>query len=354
MATAFPNACFFTSPTIGLGSISVGTAIPGYQTPQQAGVVTGTTSSYAVREGLNWEVGQCTILSGAPWVITRDLIESSSNAGAPISLAGNAQVMLIQSAGMMALPSSAAPLMNAAGAQPGVSIAYARADHVHPSDTTRAPLNAAATTGVWTGLTAAADTNTSQFATTAFMIGQATAATPLMDGAAAVGTSLRYARGDHVHPTDTSRAPLAAPSFTGAVTIGGTITGAGMTAFMAAPGPVGSTTPSSGAFTTLAASGAVSGAGFTSLFGAPPAIGTTTAAAGAFTTLTASGAVSGSGITNLMASPGPIGSATPSSGAFTTLSASSTVSGAGFTSLFATPPAIGITEPAVPARRQAA
>ena len=32
-------------------------------------------------------------------------------------------------------------------------------------------------------------------------------ANPLMDGTAAVGTSVKYAREDHVHPTDTSRAP---------------------------------------------------------------------------------------------------------------------------------------------------
>lgn len=31
--------------------------------------------------------------------------------------------------------------------------------------------------------------------------------TPLMDGTAAVGTSAKYAREDHRHPTDTSRAP---------------------------------------------------------------------------------------------------------------------------------------------------
>lgn len=34
----------------------------------------------------------------------------------------------------------------------------------------------------------------------------AATATPLMDGAAAVGTSTKYARENHVHPTDTSRA----------------------------------------------------------------------------------------------------------------------------------------------------
>lgn len=39
---------------------------------------------------------------------------------------------------------------------------------------------------------------------------------PFMDGVAAAGTSLLYSRGDHVHPTDTTRAPLASPNFIGA------------------------------------------------------------------------------------------------------------------------------------------
>jgi hypothetical protein len=39
--------------------------------------------------------------------------------------------------------------------------------------------------------------------------------TPLMDGTATVGVSTLFARDDHRHPTDTSRAPLASPTFTG-------------------------------------------------------------------------------------------------------------------------------------------
>jgi hypothetical protein len=38
---------------------------------------------------------------------------------------------------------------------------------------------------------------------------------PLMNGVAAVGVGTQWAREDHVHPTDTSRAPLASPTFTG-------------------------------------------------------------------------------------------------------------------------------------------
>lgn len=46
----------------------------------------------------------------------------------------------------------------------------------------------------------------------------ASATTPKMDGTATTGTETAFARGDHIHPTDTSRAPLASPSFTGTPT----------------------------------------------------------------------------------------------------------------------------------------
>ena len=61
-------------------------------------------------------------------------------------------------------------------------------------------------TGVPLAPTASTSTNTTQIATTAFVLGQVGTGTPLMDGSAAVGTSLLYARQDHVHPTDTSLA----------------------------------------------------------------------------------------------------------------------------------------------------
>jgi hypothetical protein len=52
-------------------------------------------------------------------------------------------------------------------------------------------------------------------------------------------------------------------------------------------GTVGSTTASTGAFTTLSASSTVSGVGFSTYLASPPAIGGTAAAAGSFTALTA-------------------------------------------------------------------
>lgn len=67
--------------------------------------------------------------------------------------------------------------------------------------------------------TAAVDTNTTQIASTAFVLAQAAAATPLVDATSAVvGTSTRFARADHVHPTNTLLAPKASPTFTGTAT----------------------------------------------------------------------------------------------------------------------------------------
>ena len=56
-------------------------------------------------------------------------------------------------------------------------------------------------TGTPSAPTAAADTNTTQIATTAYVIGQASSVSPAALGTVAVGTSNRYARADHVHPT---------------------------------------------------------------------------------------------------------------------------------------------------------
>lgn len=66
-----------------------------------------------------------------------------------------------------------------------------------------AKLNSPAFINTPTAPTAAADTSTTQLATTAFMINQAASVAPLApDVTAVIGTSKRYARQDHVHPTN--------------------------------------------------------------------------------------------------------------------------------------------------------
>ena len=116
------------------------------------------------------------------------------------------------------------------------------------SGTTTTTLN-----GTVNATTAAVDTNSTRLATTAFVVGQAGSATPLVDGTAAVGTSLRYARQDHVHPTDTTRAALNSPTFTGTPslptgttavtqTAGNNTTALATTAFVQQEVPAASTT----------------------------------------------------------------------------------------------------------------
>jgi len=82
-------------------------------------------------------------------------------------------------------------------------------------DTEKAPIASPTFTGIPAAPTAAASTNTTQLATTAYVLGQSSSTTPVMDGTAAVGVGTTFARADHVHASDTSRAPLASPLFTG-------------------------------------------------------------------------------------------------------------------------------------------
>jgi hypothetical protein len=72
-----------------------------------------------------------------------------------------------------------------------------------------APLASPTFTGTPAAPTASADTNTTQLATTAFVISQASSTTPVMNGTAAIGTSLKYARADHVHASDTTKVGFA-------------------------------------------------------------------------------------------------------------------------------------------------
>jgi len=109
-------------------------------------------------------------------------------------------VALATTAYVVGQAGSTAPIIDGT-ATVGTSLKYARADHVHPTDTSRAALASPTFTGTPLSTTAAADTNTTQIATTAYVIGQASATSPAALGTAAVGTSAKYARADHVHPT---------------------------------------------------------------------------------------------------------------------------------------------------------
>ena len=102
-----------------------------------------------------------------------------------------------------------APLMDSSSATPGSSTSMARADHVHPTDTSRASATDLAT------LTARVDSFTGSAI--------ASDAMPQMDGVASAGTGGNYSRGDHVHPSDSSKVNKSGDTMTGDLRIEGAL-----------------------------------------------------------------------------------------------------------------------------------
>jgi hypothetical protein len=78
--------------TIGTGSVTLGSALAGYQTFAQGGISNGQTVRYVLEDGANWEIGTGTYTTAGP-TLTRSVIEST-NADSAISLTGNATVFL--------------------------------------------------------------------------------------------------------------------------------------------------------------------------------------------------------------------------------------------------------------------
>jgi hypothetical protein len=105
------------------------------------------------------------------------------------------------------------PLMDGANAI-GTSLNWARADHVHPTDTTRYAASNPAGYQTAAQVTAAL----APYALVA-NVPVASNAVPAMDGAASSGSASAWSRGDHVHPTDTSRLALAGGTMTGILTL---------------------------------------------------------------------------------------------------------------------------------------
>jgi len=149
----------------------------------------------------------------------------------------------------------------------------------------------AAISGNISSTTAAQNTNTTQLATTAFVLGQASSTTPTSIGTNTVGTGTTFARDDHTHTGVASLANgggITASVSTGAVTLGSTATDAN----------------TAGAIVARNASGNFSAGTITAtLSGAATTAGTVTTAAqgnitsvGTLTSLSVSGNVTGGNI----------------------------------------------------------
>lgn len=138
-----------------------------------------------------------------------------------ISDRGNADITLqnnINAVDAKIVLATGAPLMDSSSATPGSSTSMARADHVHPTDTSRASATDLAT------LQARVDS----FSGSAI----ASDATPQMDGVGSAGTGANYSRGDHVHPSDTSKVNKAGDNMTGDLYVDGALLSANEVQFV--------------------------------------------------------------------------------------------------------------------------
>lgn len=124
-------------------------------------------------------------------------------------------------------PGSSLPTMNGVAAV-GVSTDFARDDHVHPTDTSRAPINSPALTGNPTAPTATAGDNDTSVATTAFVTTadnlKANLASPAFTGTPSAPTAAGGTNTTQLATTafvaaaitaDAIHAPLASPALTG-------------------------------------------------------------------------------------------------------------------------------------------
>jgi len=92
-----------TTATTGTGTLTLGTAVAGFQTFAAAGVPNAATVAYIIEDGDAWEVGTG-VYSTSGTTLTR-VVEESSNADAALNLTGSAEVFIgLTAAAIAAIP----------------------------------------------------------------------------------------------------------------------------------------------------------------------------------------------------------------------------------------------------------
>jgi hypothetical protein len=98
------NLARMTTATTGAGTITLGSAVPGFLSFAGAGVLNAQTVSYGIEDGAASEIGEG-VYTSAGTTLTR-VVTKSTNADAAIVLSGNAQVFITPRAEDLLLKSS--------------------------------------------------------------------------------------------------------------------------------------------------------------------------------------------------------------------------------------------------------
>lgn len=86
------NRVRMTTATTGTGTITLGSAVSGYQSFADGGVSNGDVVHYVIEDGTAWEIGTGTYTSSGT-TLSRT-VEESSNSDAALNLTGSAQVFI--------------------------------------------------------------------------------------------------------------------------------------------------------------------------------------------------------------------------------------------------------------------